>query len=62
MASRRRPTAKVIAAAVTAAVLLAAGIVLGVALTRPAPLTIRNLRIAVVDGPHGNQHVRRRFE
>jgi ABC-2 type transport system ATP-binding protein len=57
MAPRRRPPAKVIAAAVTAAVLLAAGIVLGVALARPVPLTIRNLRIAVVDGPRGNQRV-----
>jgi ABC-2 type transport system ATP-binding protein len=57
MASRRRPPTKVIAAAVTAAALLAAGIVLSVALTRPAPLTIRNLRIAVVDGPHGSQRV-----
>src|SRR6516164_6730504 len=57
MAPRRRPPVKVIAAAVSAAALLAAGIVLGVALTRPAPLTVRNLRIAVVDGPHGNQHV-----
>ncbi len=57
MALRRRPPARVIAAAVTAAVLLAAGIVLGVALARPAPLTIRNLRIAVVDGPRDNQRV-----
>ena len=57
MASRRHRPVKVIAAAVSAAALLAAGIVLGVALTRPAPLTVRNLRIAVVDGPHGNQHV-----
>jgi ABC-2 type transport system ATP-binding protein len=57
MALRRRPPAKVIAAAVTAVVLVVAGIVLGVALTRPAPLTIRNLRIGVVDGPQGNQHV-----
>src|SRR6516225_3225532 len=57
MAPRRRPPAMVIAAAVTAAVLLAAGIALGVALARPEPLTIRNLRIAVVDGPRGNQHV-----
>ena len=47
----------VIAAAVTAAVLLAAGIALGVALARPEPLTIRNLRIAVVDGPRDNQRV-----
>jgi ABC-2 type transport system ATP-binding protein len=57
MALRHRPPAKVIAAAVAAALLLAAGIVLGVALTRPAPLTIRNLRIAVVDGPRDSQHV-----
>ena len=25
--------------------------------SRPAPITVRNLRIPVVDGPHGNQHV-----
>jgi ABC-2 type transport system ATP-binding protein len=57
MALRHRPPAKVIAAAITAALLVAAGIVLGVALTRPAPLTIRSLRIPVVDGPRDNQHV-----
>src|SRR6516162_4985190 len=57
MAPRRRPPAKIIAAAVTAAVLVAAGIALGVALARPEPLTIRNLRIAVVDGPRDNQRV-----
>jgi ABC-2 type transport system ATP-binding protein len=57
MGARRRPRAKVIAAAVVAAVLVAAGVVLAVALTRPAPLTIRNLRIPVVDGPHGDQRV-----
>jgi ABC-2 type transport system ATP-binding protein len=57
MAPRHRLPGKAIAAAVTAAVLLTAGIVLGVALSRPAPLTIRNLRIAVVDGPRDNQHV-----
>jgi ABC-2 type transport system ATP-binding protein len=57
MALRHRPPARAIAAGVIAAVLVAAGIVLGVALTRPAPLTIRNLRIPVVDGPRDNQHV-----
>ncbi|HEY6278015.1 MAG TPA: alpha/beta fold hydrolase, partial [Streptosporangiaceae bacterium] len=57
MALRRRPPAKAIVAAIVAAALVAAGIVLAVALTRPAPLTIRNLRIAVVDGPQDNQHV-----
>ncbi|MGH3125949.1 MAG: alpha/beta hydrolase family protein, partial [Streptosporangiaceae bacterium] len=36
---------------------VAASVVLAVALTRPAPLTIRNVRIPVVDGPRGNQHV-----
>ena len=38
-------------------VLVAAGIIVAVALNRPAPLTIRNLRIPVVDGPGGSQRV-----
>jgi ABC-2 type transport system ATP-binding protein len=57
MGRRRLPRAKVIVAVVAAVALVAAGVVLAVALTRPAPLTIRNLRIPVVDGPRGNQHV-----
>ncbi|HEY4464213.1 MAG TPA: alpha/beta fold hydrolase, partial [Streptosporangiaceae bacterium] len=47
----------VIVVVVAAVALVAAGVVLAVALTRPAPLTIRNVRIPVVDGPRGNQHV-----
>src|SRR5262245_22773820 len=54
MGARRLPRAKVIVAVVAAA-LVAAGIVLAVALSQPAPLTIRNVRIPVADGPGGNQ-------
>src|SRR6516162_11149613 len=57
MGLRRLSRAKVIVAVVAAVALVAAGVALAVALTRPAPLTIRNLRIPVVDGPRGNQHV-----
>src|SRR5215831_18893946 len=57
MSLRRRPRAKVIVASVAAAALLAAGVALAVALTRPASPTVRNLRIPVVDGPRGNQRV-----
>ena len=57
MGLRQRPRAKVIVAAAVALVLVAAGAVLAVALNGPAPLTIRNVRIPVVDGPRGNQHV-----
>src|SRR5499427_7557578 len=57
MSLRRRPRAKVIVAAVAAAALLAAGVVLAVALTRPASPAVNNLRIPVVDGPRGSQHV-----
>ena len=53
----RRPRAKVIVAAVVAAALVAAGVVLAVTLSRPAPLTIRNFRIPVMDGPRDDQHV-----
>src|SRR5207247_5976950 len=44
-------------AAVAAVAVIAAGVALAVVLTRPAPPTVRNLRITVVDGPHGNQRV-----
>ncbi len=37
--------------------LAAVGVTLGVLASRPAPIIIRNTRIAVVDGPHANQHV-----
>ena len=57
MGVRRLLRAKVTVAAVAAAALVAAGIVLAVALSQPAPLTIRNVRIPVVDGPGGHQHV-----
>jgi ABC-2 type transport system ATP-binding protein len=50
---RRRRAVSV--AAVT--VLLASGAAVGVALHGVAPLTERNLRIPVVDGPRGSQHV-----
>jgi ABC-2 type transport system ATP-binding protein len=57
MGVRRLSRTKVVVAVVAAVALVAAGVVLAVALTRPAPLTIRNLRIPVADGPRGNQHV-----
>src|SRR5215468_1022758 len=57
MGVRRLPRAKAIVAVVAAAALVAAGIVLAVALSQPAPLTIRTVRIPVVDGPGGNQRV-----
>ena len=45
-------------AAVVAAVLVAAAVVAGlVVASRPAPIGVRNLRIAVTDGPRDNQHV-----
>jgi ABC-2 type transport system ATP-binding protein len=57
MKLRRRPRGRVLA--VLAAVLvLAVAVTVGLAIAnRPVPLTVRNLRIAVTDGPAGNQHV-----
>jgi ABC-2 type transport system ATP-binding protein len=57
MGLRRLPRAKVIVAVVAAVALVAAGVVLAVTLTRPAPPIIRDVRIPVVDGPRGNQRV-----
>ena len=57
MKLRRRPRGRVLA--VLAAVLvLAVAITVGLAIAnQPVPLTVRNLRIAVTDGPAGDQHV-----
>ena len=57
MGLRRLLRPRVVVAVVAAVALLAAGIGLAVALSQPAPLTIRNVRIPVVDGPRDNQHV-----
>ena len=57
MGLRRLPRAKLIVAVVVAAALVAASVVLAVALTRPVPPAVHNVRIPVVDGPRGNQHV-----
>ena len=57
MGLRRFLRPRVMVAVVAAVALLAAGIGLAVALSQPAPLTIRNVRIPVVDGPRDNQHV-----
>ena len=57
MGLRRRPRTRTIVAAAAAVVLVAAGIIVAVALNQPTPLTIRNLRIPVVDGPGGSQRV-----
>src|SRR6266568_4045020 len=51
---RRRRRAVTVAAVVG---LLAGGAVVGVASHGAAPVTIRNLHIAVVDGPRNGQHV-----
>ena len=49
--------ATVVVAVVAVVALVTAGVVLAVALTRPGPLTIRDLRIPVTDGPRDNQRV-----
>jgi ABC-2 type transport system ATP-binding protein len=42
---------------VAAVALVAVGVILAVVLNQPAPVSIRNLRIYVVDGPGGSQQV-----
>ncbi|MEP7023191.1 MAG: alpha/beta fold hydrolase, partial [Actinomycetota bacterium] len=53
---RRRPQGRVLAV-LAAVVVIAAVVAVGAVAGRPATITIRNLRIAVTDGPKGNQHV-----
>lgn len=45
------------AVAVAVVALLTAAITLGAVLRQPADVTVRNLRIGVVDGPRDNRHV-----
>ncbi|HEX6856345.1 MAG TPA: alpha/beta fold hydrolase [Streptosporangiaceae bacterium] len=57
MKLRRRPRGRVLAV-LAATAILAVAVTVGLAIAnRPVPLTVRNLRIAVTDGPAGNQHV-----
>jgi ABC-2 type transport system ATP-binding protein len=56
MALRRR-LPRWAAPVLAAAVLVAAGIAVAVALHRATPVTVRDVRIPVVDGPGGDQHV-----
>src|SRR5262249_9154560 len=57
MSVRWRPRGRFVIAAVAAVALLAAAITLGATASQPVGVTVRNLRIGVVDGPRGNQHV-----
>src|SRR5215472_3450562 len=52
-----RPKGRFVIAAVAVVALLAAAITLGATASQPAGVTVRNLRIGVVDGPRNNQHV-----
>jgi ABC-2 type transport system ATP-binding protein len=54
---RRRPRARVLAGLAVAVVVIAAVAVALVARGGPAPVSARNLRIAVTDGPHDNSRV-----
>jgi ABC-2 type transport system ATP-binding protein len=57
MKLRRRPRGRVLAV-LAAVLILAVAVTVGLAIAnRPVALTTSNLRIAVTDGPAGNQHV-----
>jgi ABC-2 type transport system ATP-binding protein len=53
----RRPGRRVLAGLAAAVLVLAAAIAVIAVASRPAPVSARNLHIAVIDGPHDNQHV-----
>src|ERR1022692_1035813 len=53
----RRPGRRVLAGLAAAVLVLAAAIAVIAVASRPAPVSARNLFIAVTDGPHDNQHV-----
>jgi ABC-2 type transport system ATP-binding protein len=53
----RRRWVRIAAAVAAAGVLAAAAAVVAWAVTRPPPVSARNVRIGVTDGPRGDQHV-----
>jgi ABC-2 type transport system ATP-binding protein len=53
----RRRWVRVVAVLAAVAVLIAAAAAIAAMATRPAPISERNVRISVTDGPQGNQHV-----
>ncbi len=57
MELRRRPAARVLAVLAAAVLVIAAVAAVLVVASRPAPVSARNLRIAVTDGPHDNSDV-----
>jgi ABC-2 type transport system ATP-binding protein len=57
MSLRRWGWKRTAAGLAAAAATIAGTIVIAAAVSRPAPINVRNLRIPVVDGPHDNQHV-----
>ena len=57
MSLRRWGWKRIAAGLAAAAVAIAGTIAIVLVVSRPAPINVRNLRIPVVDGPRGNQHV-----
>ncbi len=57
MRFRRLPRGRFMIAAVAVVLLLAGAIVLGAVARQPAAVTVRSVRIGVLDGPRGTQHV-----
>ena len=57
MSVRRWGWKRIAAALAAAAIAIAGTIVTVTVISRPAPINARNLRIPVVDGPRGHQHV-----
>jgi ABC-2 type transport system ATP-binding protein len=54
---RRRPRKRAVIVSLAVLALLAGAIALAAVLNQATPVTARNVRIAVVDGPRDNQHV-----
>src|SRR5262249_55442229 len=57
MSVRWRPRGRFVIAAAAVVAILAAAITLGATARQPASVTVRNLRIGVVDGPRDTQQV-----
>ena len=57
MSLRRRPRRRTVTGLAAAVVLIACAVLIGLAVSRPAPVSVRNVVIPVIDGPRNEDHV-----
>ena len=57
MSLRRRPRRRAVIGLAAAVVLIACAVLIGLAVSRPVPVSVRSVVIPVIDGPRNEDHV-----